>query len=73
MSLRVNPRGMRDAPTILRDEIDELASEIERYLDAVETFRSLGHEPYWRPESPSDLVVRVREWLEPCEQHVSGR
>jgi hypothetical protein len=27
-----------------------LVDEITRYLEAVELFRSLGHEPHWRPE-----------------------
>jgi len=28
--------------------LNELMGEIERYLDAVEVFRALGHEPAWR-------------------------
>jgi hypothetical protein len=28
-----------------------LVDEIRRYLEAVELFRSLGHEPHWRPET----------------------
>lgn len=63
---------MRDALHIGGDTgVDVLIVEIERYLSAVETFRSLGCEPIWRLETPSDVVVRVRAWLEPYEQSVS--
>ena len=36
-----------------------LIAEVERYLDAVAAFRELGHEPSWRAEMPSVLVLRV--------------
>ena len=49
-----------------------LIAEIERYLEAVEVFRELGYEPRWRAEAPSQLVLRVREWLEPHESQMSG-
>jgi hypothetical protein len=51
---------------------DALLSEIERYLEAIALFRELGHEPRWRPETTSGLVLRVREWLEPRESHMSS-
>ncbi len=49
-----------------------LIAEIHRYLEAVEVFRELGHEPSWRADIPSDLVLRVRQWLEPHESQMSG-
>jgi hypothetical protein len=62
---------MDDASAI--EWIEELHSEIRRYLEAVSLYRELGHEPSWRPEThSSDLVLRVREWREPREQLVSG-
>jgi hypothetical protein len=51
---------------------EELVSEIERYLGAVELFRALGHEPSWRPEPRSEPIARVAAWLEPHESRVSG-
>ena len=55
------------------DAIEELVSEIERYLGAVELFRALGHEPSWRPELRFEsAAARVAAWLEPRESHVSG-
>jgi hypothetical protein len=33
--------------------------EIRRYLEAVELFRSLGHEPQWRPETVLDEPARA--------------
>ena len=41
---------MNDEITI---DAEALADEIDRYLAAVELFRSLGCGPYWRPEIPS--------------------
>lgn len=54
------------------ERFDAMMSEIEVYLEAVMLFRELGHEPEWRPETPSGLVLRVREWLEPHESQMSG-
>lgn len=54
------------------ERFDALLSEIERYLEAIALFRELGHEPQWRPEMPSRLVLRVREWVEPRESQMSG-
>lgn len=55
------------------ESLEQLLTEIERYLGAVALFRELGHEPSWRAEShPSALVLRVRAALEPCEPRVSG-
>ena len=60
-------------PLVFEDSIEELVSEIHRYLGAVAFFRELGHEPSWRAEAfPSELVLRVRAWLEPGEPRVSG-
>jgi hypothetical protein len=36
-----------------------LVDEIRRYLEAVELFRSLGHEPYWRRETVLDAPARA--------------
>jgi hypothetical protein len=53
--------------------VEELVSEIHRYLEAVAVFRELGHEPSWRPEPfASELLVRLRPWLEPCEPRMSA-
>ncbi len=58
---------------VFEESVEELVSEIQRYLGAVALFRELGHEPSWRAEAlPSELVLRVRAWLEPCEPRVSG-
>ena len=51
---------------------DELVAEIGRYLDAVDVFRELGHEPYWRPEGPSALATRITAWLDTRESQMSG-
>ncbi len=60
-------------PLAFEESIEELVSEIHCYLGAVALFRALGHEPSWRAEAlPSELVLRVRAWLEPCEPRVSG-
>ncbi len=60
-------------PLVFEESIEGLVSEIQRYLGAVALFRELGHEPSWRAEAlPSELVLRVRAWLEPCEPRVSG-
>jgi len=60
-------------PLVFEESVEELVSEIQRYLGAVALFRELGHEPSWRAEAlPSELVLRVRAWLEPCEPRVSG-
>jgi len=37
--------------------ITELITEIEKYLDAVELYRALGHEPSWRSERGSEGPV----------------
>jgi hypothetical protein len=37
--------------------ITELITEIEKYLDAVELYRALGHEPSWRSEPGSEGLV----------------
>ena len=31
-------------------DLDELIDEIRRYLDAVDAFRSEGHEPRWQED-----------------------
>jgi hypothetical protein len=59
-------------PPSSTEPLEKLMAEIERYVDAIELFRALGHEPSWRLEGPSELVVRVRRWLEPCEPRMSG-
>jgi hypothetical protein len=38
--------------------VASLIVEIDRYLDAVETFRAAGCEPEWHPEAPSALAAR---------------
>jgi len=55
------------------DAIEELLSEIERYLGAIELFRALGHEPSWRPELRFEYTAaRAAGCLELHESHVSG-
>jgi hypothetical protein len=36
-------------------DLDDLLTEIRRYLTAVDVFRSVDSEPSWRPESSSDV------------------
>jgi hypothetical protein len=38
---------------------DALMEEIERYLAAVEVFRSCSCEPTWRPEPPAQAAAPV--------------
>jgi hypothetical protein len=45
-----------EAPPI-EGSVMELIEEIEKYLDAVELFRALGHEPSWRSEPGSEGLV----------------
>jgi hypothetical protein len=34
------------------DELESLLDEIRLYLEAIDVFRSEGHEPRWRHEAP---------------------
>lgn len=52
--------------------VDELVPEAQRYLEAIAVFREHGHEPRWRPERASELVLRVQAWVEPHESRVRG-
>jgi hypothetical protein len=38
------------AARVTQRQVEALVSEIQRYLEAVETFRTQGHEPHWREE-----------------------
>jgi hypothetical protein len=33
-------------------DFDGLMVQVRRYLEAVDVFRTQGHEPHWRPERP---------------------
>jgi len=39
------------AARVTKREVATLVAEIDRYLDAVDTFRAQRHEPQWRAES----------------------
>ena len=69
----MKPELERDEGLASEESDEGLISEIQLYLGAVAVFSELGQEPRWRAETlPSELVVRLRAWLEPCEPHVSG-
>lgn len=38
------------------EALELLIAEIQRYLDAVEIFRSEGREPRWRSEAPLEVT-----------------
>jgi hypothetical protein len=44
-----NERATENAELVGRPlDVGELLGEVARYLDAVDLFRALGHEPTWR-------------------------
>ena len=38
------------SPTLTREAVEQLLREVERYLSAVEVFRTEGSEPAWRSD-----------------------
>jgi hypothetical protein len=77
LSAERDSRGMEQSATsVARLESDArtaaLVDEIVRYLDAVDTFRELGHEPHWRPDGPSAVAARITGWLDTRGSHVSA-
>lgn len=47
---------LRLAPSL--DELESLLDEIRLYLEAIDVFRSEGHEPLWRTERAEKEVLR---------------
>jgi hypothetical protein len=56
---------MRDAGPI---DGQTLMEEVDRYLVAVDLFRSMGHEPTWRPEV-LDPAVSLERFLSGPPEH----
>jgi hypothetical protein len=48
-----------------RFDLDELMTELRRYLAAVDAFRAEGHEPVWLREERRPAALARGEW-EPC-------
>ena len=57
MSAVVNARTMNDDHT----SIEKLMEEVDRYLAAVDLFRSLDCMPVWRPEDAHDAALPSSE------------
>ena len=53
------------APVDVRGLMDELVRDIERYLDAVVLFRTLGCEPRWKREEGArgNVVDRIAPYV----------
>jgi len=48
------------AARVTKRDVATLVAEIDRYLDAVDTFRAQRHEPQWRAEGAGAAVDPIR-------------
>ena len=69
MSFERRLSGIGDARAMSERQLEDLVTEVQRYLAAVDVFRAVDCEPTWRSESAHPPIAAHANDVEPTPAH----